>query len=747
MYSYGGSQHAPSPLGSFHTRSHESSSSPRRSPVVPSSSPSTPFASSSNPSTPARGNLWTPASQRKGYEHLRDSPRGSPSPSWGRTSNGYSRADSNDLGYGSMSRSLSTPRRRETPNEMALPDNMAAAAAESPNSDSLSALPHTPLRWEHPAMSELDAGGLGFILPGRRIQLVAPIHILAVVAEFHTHSIYLLITALNILHLTIKYFKPAPTFTDYALTPSQRLLLGLDPTAATAENEPRKYAKVKKPEFQTRESPKSSPSIQTERYTGKSPLYKTPQRQDRTPRSFVSSPVSPLAKYMLSTSPAHMHSEPIRDRMALEKMLGKSNQGQKDDRDIRQQDDSAGYVGYDSSNSPALSAYSPSPAVPRFQRSSKASTPLKKQERIEDGLVIKEPQKTQEEWKITNYIDEWTENMRGWLSAKVVKPLARRILASDEKFLASGLEHLRCGSATMEAGMMAANMAAMAAITASTTQTTTTAFGASSFGQQASSNSLFGAKPATSMFAASTPQTNQKPQTLYELSQRHKNEALVQERLKLENYLTLPEYKYRDYIVERIKMLAKGNNLANFQWNGGAKWDGQPWSEDSLPTDAQLVMHLFCRYLDELMPGENFATYGNFPYSSKYLIPLRQKPTPARSVQIRQYTKWPPHYHVVVEGIVYDVFPGRNNVFHTLCLFAFYTKVEAAGYIGNLHVGGKAIELTSTVQGGPTSGRFGDLNRRRGGPRNQDTEINTQKESISRKPANLRSQFFGSSFG
>ncbi|KND03703.1 uncharacterized protein SPPG_01168 [Spizellomyces punctatus DAOM BR117] len=574
----------------------------------------------------------------------------------------------------------------------------------------------SPLRWEHPAVKEVSKrfAQAGFtdldyrkLVWNGSVLFVFLLSYLTGWYRFLQNALpeqwswvaYLpfagaILMALNVYHLLVKFFAPPDTFADYALSPAQRRMLGLNPDTRSLTESQRKFADVIKPRFETKSSPAQrpspvSPAQRSRDHIPATPSYASARRHPRS-QTAVPSPVSPLATYRLTTSPAGMRAEPVRDRRALDDMLA-----------IREHRDGVstegGWQEDIGSGASALSiAALSTPAVPKFQVASKTSTPSKVQERIEDGIVVKEPQKTLDEWNVGSYIDEWTENARKWLATKVVKPLARRIELSDYYFSELGLDHLQCGSATMQAGLMAANMAAMEAITASTTG--------------APNSSLFGST------SVSTQSVDGKYPTLYDISQKLRKNLVVQERLKLENHLTLPEFNCRGYIVERIKILAKGNNLAMYQWNGGSDMEGKPWSNDKQPTDAQLVMHLFCRFMDEMMPGENFATYGNFPFSSKFFIPIGSKPGPSHTIQIRHYTKWPPHFHVVVEGTVYDIYSGRNDVFHTVCLFAHYIREEASGYIGLLNVGGKAVELTSVVEGGPSTGRFSRLSRHRSPP-------------------------------
>jgi hypothetical protein len=75
----------------------------------------------------------------------------------------------------------------------------------------------------------------------------------------------------------------------------------------------------------------------------------------------------------------------------------------------------------------------------------------------------------------------------------------------------------------------------------------------------------------------------------------------------------------RPYLLKRIQELASGSSLAAYRWNsGGTKNDtGKPWAE-GLPTDAELVMHVFATWIDIQMPGASFGVATYAPFSAKY---------------------------------------------------------------------------------------------------------------------------------
>ncbi len=52
----------------------------------------------------------------------------------------------------------------------------------------------------------------------------------------------------------------------------------------------------------------------------------------------------------------------------------------------------------------------------------------------------------------------------------------------------------------------------------------------------------------------------------------------------------------RGYVASRVRTLADGAVVHEFQWAGGGQWAGKPWSAE-LPTDTALLLFLFSAFL------------------------------------------------------------------------------------------------------------------------------------------------------
>ena len=98
--------------------------------------------------------------------------------------------------------------------------------------------------------------------------------------------------------------------------------------------------------------------------------------------------------------------------------------------------------------------------------------------------------------------------------------------------------------------------------------------------------------------------SNQKPNSLIDLQTMYPKEPIAIERLALERHLS---FEQREYVIERIRQLARGSGVASYRWNGGQKFKDMPWSPQQFPTDGFIVMSLFCRFMDEKCPGEGYC--------------------------------------------------------------------------------------------------------------------------------------------
>lgn len=148
----------------------------------------------------------------------------------------------------------------------------------------------------------------------------------------------------------------------------------------------------------------------------------------------------------------------------------------------------------------------------------------------------------------------------------------------------------------------------------------------------------------------------------------------------------------QEYLVQRLKVLAKGGCLSEFKWNSGGSYGDKPWCDD-LPTDSAIVVHMLCCYLDAYLPPEPHFPEGK-PFSSKYFKKAPDKLIPAKDAHfIYQCSVIPPHFKVVIGQDIYSPQKGRHNLFHTFLIFFHYLKTKECGMLGRVNLGPSGLNL------------------------------------------------------
>lgn len=474
-----------------------------------------------------------------------------------------------------------------------------------------------------------------------------------------------LFLVINYIQLYFKYRAPPPNISNFALTPAQKLLLGLDPNTPSKPGNDFKNRNISNNKYNNLSDTPSQKS-----HTNPTSPFTFKELQSGVPGHLMSGDDNLFLKRYKFNYPKLMTEEPIRDRKSLrilENMPFQSELNKNSDMPT---------ISWQASNQIA--------PIPVYQQARQPIRDINVDETVEDGIIRKDAQKTREEWNIDAYLDEWVEKMREWISKTVIEMYAKRITEVDAKLEEKGLGHLTCKNATWAAVMEATQSQLL--------HNSTAMF--SNFGQ-ISSNSI---KPL-SVAPTSSPESIQ---TLVDLVRLFPNNEIVKERFALETVLNVQGYSCREYIVDRINELAARQDLGDFIWDGGSEFQGKSWSREYLPTDSQLIMHLFCHYMNDKIPSDSVGP----TFTSRYFVGLTDKIDRNGEIQIRQASKNPPHYQIIVENIVYDCDRGRNNVFIVLCLFAQYILHQNSGHIGVLNSTGQSINFVGPVKNGPKTGKY-----------------------------------------
>ncbi|KAI0228507.1 hypothetical protein L0F63_005894, partial [Massospora cicadina] len=164
------------------------------------------------------------------------------------------------------------------------------------------------------------------------------------------------------------------------------------------------------------------------------------------------------------------------------------------------------------------------------------------------------------------------------------------------------------------------------------------------------------------------------PRNLLELYQSNPESATVADRLRIERYINVPLYQARQYVIRRLTgtqvldcssslpspiELASHGFISNFCWDGGSagRWNYGA-GQSALPTDAELLAHLFVTFMDLATPSALGVDATRFS-TSHYL----ERGAPMGG------------------GKVFELPKGGDNVFLAIYVFALLVMRDHSGGI------------------------------------------------------------------
>lgn len=260
------------------------------------------------------------------------------------------------------------------------------------------------------------------------------------------------------------------------------------------------------------------------------------------------------------------------------------------------------------------------------------------------------PDETIAELGLGLHLDEYTENMRGWFSRQIVKPLQADIKEVCDHFSRVGLDHLGPSHPA-------------------------------SF-----TSALFGGGGSMGIVKNSimiTPVNVSQPQTLVDLAQRQKDDPMVQKRLRIEKFLSFANLPgRRSMVLSRIEALAKGPLLAALSPVLG------------VDSDTEIMVALFCSFMDENLPSSDY--YDAQPFSGKHLVRPGERPS-QRPDAVQLCQTGPGAFELVAGSKVYRTYPGPSNLFQVLVFLVEYVHAHHEGYLGIGNLSSRAINMTSVL--------------------------------------------------
>ncbi|KAL9960685.1 hypothetical protein ACROYT_G034171 [Oculina patagonica] len=148
----------------------------------------------------------------------------------------------------------------------------------------------------------------------------------------------------------------------------------------------------------------------------------------------------------------------------------------------------------------------------------------------------------------------------------------------------------------------------------------------------------------------------------------------------------------QEYLVQRLSELAQGGCMGLYRWNSGGQYRGKLWEQDLL-ADSQLLLHMFCTYMDSRLPADPTFPDGR-TFTGRHFLKTPDKPDARKSdLCIYQSRLHPPHFKVIIEDEVYDMPKGQNNLFHTIIFFLHHVKTKQYGMLGRVNLGMSGVNI------------------------------------------------------
>ncbi|KAH8398818.1 hypothetical protein KR222_007962 [Zaprionus bogoriensis] len=167
----------------------------------------------------------------------------------------------------------------------------------------------------------------------------------------------------------------------------------------------------------------------------------------------------------------------------------------------------------------------------------------------------------------------------------------------------------------------------------------------------------------------------------------------------------LDTFNNQEYLVQRIRELAQGSCIGDYRWNSGNAHNGQEWGEH-LPTDAAVLFHLFCVYLDsQLMP---LPQGGGRPFHSRYVLTREEKRSTkdiinavnnkAHCAFLVTNNQLKPKFNFISEKELHNCAYDRNNLFYVIIQFLIYMRSHQESALEGVNLGKSGINIMCVIE-------------------------------------------------
>ncbi|XP_017154466.1 transmembrane protein 209-like [Drosophila miranda] len=166
--------------------------------------------------------------------------------------------------------------------------------------------------------------------------------------------------------------------------------------------------------------------------------------------------------------------------------------------------------------------------------------------------------------------------------------------------------------------------------------------------------------------------------------------------------LFLDGFSNQEYLVQRIRDLSQGSRLADFGCNGRE-------SADHLPTDAAIVFHLFCAYLDSQLM-QTHQTHGGWRLFHHYYVLVRddKRSLAAKDIALAVHnlahcailctgSPLDPKFNFISGKELHNCTYDRNNLFCVIIQFLLYMRQRQGSSLEGVSLGKGGINIMCAI--------------------------------------------------
>jgi hypothetical protein len=263
---------------------------------------------------------------------------------------------------------------------------------------------------------------------------------------------------------------------------------------------------------------------------------------------------------------------------------------------------------------------------------------------------------------ISHSIDRWSDQLRIWFSTLVLGPLIGAIKVYEDFY---------------KTPITKVSFQSKIQTTAGSTQPQKS----NAFVWTASPSSKTGNSPFGAIKAQNTDQVN--PDALANFH-------------SIDKYISM-DLVQKEELISRIKHLCSTHVLCDYSWDGKRSMENK---DDEKIADAQILMHLFCAFLDEKVTPSNQLAHDR-PFSAEHfaIFPLNFAPDqPIANAVIVQSHRNPPHFDLLINGKeLWEIKEGPNNLFYCLVIFIHHFHKNYKGFLDGTWLGPPIIQLLKVI--------------------------------------------------